>query len=213
MNIILVGPPGSGKGTQAQILTKLLNIPHISTGDIFRYNIKNNTELGKKALEFISKGLLVSDELTNELVRDRLNKSDASKGFILDGYPRNPFQASYLDKLLKNLNKELEHVIYINVPDMVVVDRISGRRVCKVCNHVDHINNMKNYICPKCGSDMIQRLDDSEEIIKDRLEVYKRETFPVLQYYLDNKTAMINEIDGSKTLENVTQAILGVLKK
>ncbi|MEM2139169.1 MAG: adenylate kinase [Candidatus Woesearchaeota archaeon] len=197
MNIIFLGAPGTGKGTQAKLLSEELKIPHISTGDIFRENIKNQTELGKKASEFINKGLLVPDEITNEMIKERLIKDDCKNGFILDGYPRTIAQAEFLKKITK-----IDKIINFELDDEEIIKRISGRRTCLNCNSVYNIYSAKpkkENICDRCGLELKQREDEKPEVVKKRLEVYKNETKPLLLYYKKeilniNSEKKINEI-------------------
>ncbi|MDR2828026.1 MAG: adenylate kinase [Acholeplasmatales bacterium] len=208
MNIILVGPPGSGKGTQASVLSDRLSIPHISTGDMFRYHLKNNTTLGSEANVYIKKGALVPDVITNNMVRERLSENDVLNGFILDGYPRNVNQTFYLDKVLSLSNKKIDYIIYIDVNDQIIINRISGRRVCTVCGNITHISKNNTEICEKCGGTVVLRSDDKEEVVKDRLTVYKNETEPVIQHYLHNSDVNLIKVDGSKSPSVVTEEIL-----
>ncbi|MGF7398261.1 adenylate kinase [Thermoanaerobacterium thermosaccharolyticum] len=213
MRIILLGPPGAGKGTQAERIVNDYKIPHISTGDIFRYNIKNNTELGKLAKQFIDKGLLVPDDVTNKIVEDRLSKDDCSDGFLLDGYPRNVVQAESLGKYLENKGLKIDHVLNIIVDRDVLVQRLSGRRVCPSCGATYHIVTKPpkaEGICDNCGEKLIQRTDDNIESVLKRLEVYEDETKPLVEYY--GKLNLIRNIDGNKPVNEVykeIQALIG----
>ncbi|SNX54391.1 adenylate kinase [Thermoanaerobacterium sp. RBIITD] len=213
MRIILLGPPGAGKGTQAERITNDFKIPHISTGDIFRYNIKNNTELGKLAKQYIDKGLLVPDAVTNKIVEDRLSKDDCKNGFLLDGYPRNVSQAESLEKFLANENLKIDHVLNIIVDRDSLVERLSGRRVCPSCGATYHVVTKPpkiEGICDKCGEKLIQRTDDNIESVLKRLEVYEDETKPLIEYY--SKTNLIRNIDGNKPVNEVyndIQALIG----
>lgn len=206
MNIIFLGPPGSGKGTQADLISKELNIPHISTGDIFRCNIKNQTELGKKASDYTSKGLLVPDEITNEMIKDRLNKEDCKNGFILDGYPRTINQAEFLKSIIK-----IDKIINFELNDEEIIKRISGRRTCPNCNAVYNIYRSppkKENICDKCGSKLIKRDDETPNVVKKRLDVYKKETKPLIDYY---KNEIIN-ISASPSINEITKKVIEILK-
>lgn len=204
MKLLILGPPGAGKGTQAVQISKKFDIPHISTGDIFRANIKGNTPLGKKAMEYMNKGELVPDELTCDLVFDRIMQDDAKKGFLLDGFPRNIFQAEKLDEVLKQRNLKLDCVINISVEDSVLIERAVGRRLCKECGTTYHIkfNTTKvEGICDECGGSLYQRDDDKEETIKNRIDVYNKSTKPLIDYY--TKQNIIANIDGQKDIDIV----------
>lgn len=213
MRVILLGPPGAGKGTQAERITKDYEIPHISTGDIFRYNIKNNTELGKLAKQYTEKGLLVPDDVTNKIVEDRLTKDDCKDGFLLDGYPRNVIQAESLGKYLENKGLKIDHVLNIIVDRDELVKRLSGRRVCPSCGATYHIVTKPpkvEGICDHCGEKLIQRTDDNIESVLKRLEVYEDETKPLVEYY--GKLNLIRYIDGNKPVNEVykeIQALIG----
>ncbi|MGB9680018.1 MAG: adenylate kinase [Thermoanaerobacteraceae bacterium] len=209
MKIILLGPPGAGKGTQAAKISEELKITHISTGDIFRQNIKENTPLGKLAREYTDKGLLVPDEITNKIVQDRLLKNDCINGFLLDGYPRNISQAEELDKFLLDQNSSINYVINIVVDRDILIERITGRRVCPNCGATYHIKNSppkEDNKCDKCGAQLIQRADDNIESVLKRLEVYENETKPLINYY-NNKGILLN-IDGNKSVSKVFEDIL-----
>ncbi|MCI7146329.1 MAG: adenylate kinase [Clostridiales bacterium] len=212
MNLILLGPPGAGKGTQAAKIIEKYNIPHISTGDIFRENIKNGTELGKKAQEYMNKGQLVPDELVVEIATDRLTKDDCKNGFLLDGFPRTVFQAEELDKFLEARGSAVDHVLDIEVDREELMKRLTGRRVCSKCGasfHVVSIPPKKEGICDVCGAELIQRKDDNEETAANRIEVYNKETRPLVDYY--EKAGNISHIDGAAGLENVFNTIAGIL--
>lgn len=212
MNLILLGPPGAGKGTQAAKIIGKYNIPHISTGDIFRENIKNGTELGKKAQEYMNKGELVPDELVVEIATDRLNADDCKDGFLLDGFPRTVFQAEKLDEFLTAKGTKVDHVLNIEVEREELMKRLTGRRVCKKCGasfHVVSIPPKKEGICDVCGAELIQRADDNEETASNRIEVYNKETKPLIDYY--KKAGNLTDIDGSTGLENVFDTITGIL--
>lgn len=211
MRLVLLGAPGAGKGTQAVILSEKYNIPHISTGDIFRSNIKNNTELGKKAKEYIDKGLLVPDELTIDIVKDRINKPDCSDGFILDGFPRTIFQAQELDKILEGMGIELDCVLNIDVSDEKIIKRISGRRVCQ-CGKTYHILNnppKKEGICDSCNGELFQREDDREETVIQRLETYHKQTEPLIEYY--EKSGKLVTVEGRESIDDTTKEVLDAL--
>lgn len=186
MRIILLGPPGAGKGTQAKTLAKKLNLAHISTGDILRQCVLKNTDLGKKAKEFMDKGALVPDELVSQMLAQRFDQPDTKEGFILDGYPRNINQAKTLEEMLKQRNIEIDLVVYLDTSEPVIIQRLSGRLVCRLCGANFHIKNMppkKNMVCDNCLGKLYQRTDDQEETIKKRLEIYKNESAEVIQYY------------------------------
>jgi adenylate kinase len=210
MKLIMLGAPGVGKGTQAKILSEKYNIPHVSTGDIFRENIKNNTQLGQKAKEYMDKGLLVPDELVIDIVIDRLSKDDAMNGYILDGFPRTIPQAKSLDEALKKMKTQIDHVIDIEVPDEKIILRMSGRRACVGCGATYHIKYnppKKEDVCDLCGSKLILRDDDKEETVLNRLKVYKKQTQPLIDYHKDK----IISIDGTKDINVITQDIVKYL--
>ncbi len=212
--MIFVGPPGAGKGSQAKILANKLNIPHISTGDMFRMHLKSQTPLGILAKSYTDQGLLVPDDVTNDMVKVRLNESDVHDGFILDGYPRNPDQAQYLDQLVKDLGWAIDVVINVTSEDEVIIDRITGRRTCPVCGSIYHITNYPpkvEGICDKDGATLVQRKDDSRETITKRLEVYNNETFPLIAYY--KSKGLLIDVDGNRDLEPVTKDILEILEQ
>ncbi len=209
MRLILLGPPGAGKGTQAVNIVEKYNIPHISTGDIFRKNIKEGTDLGKKAKEYMDKGLLVPDELVVAIVKDRLTEKDCVEGFLLDGFPRTVVQADSLDDELKGLNYELDKVINIEVSKEELIERAVGRRVCKDCGATYHIKFNPSKIegkCDVCGGELIQRKDDTVETVTKRIEVYLEQTQPLINYY-EKKGILIN-IDGKQDIDKVFQDIV-----
>ncbi|MDI3309837.1 MAG: adenylate kinase [Thermoanaerobacterium sp.] len=212
MRIILLGPPGAGKGTQAESITRDYKIPHISTGDIFRYNIKNNTELGKLAKQYIDKGLLVPDDVTNRIVEDRLSKEDCKGGFLLDGYPRNVPQAEALNRYLGERNLKIDHVLNIVVDRDELVKRLSGRRVCPSCGATYHIFTKPpkvEGICDNCGEKLIQRTDDNIDSVLKRLEVYEDETKPLVEYY--GNLNLIRNINGNKPVNEVYEEIQALI--
>ncbi len=212
MRLILLGPPGVGKGTEAEILKKHYQIPHISTGNIFRELFHQETEIGKIAKSFIEKGQLVPDDITNEIVRQRLYRDDVKDGFMFDGYPRNVKQAEALDKVLEELGVKLTAVINIQADDELIFQRISGRRVCDSCGAVYHTINKQpkvQGVCDKCGGKLIHREDDQPETVKKRLKIYHNETEPVIGYY--KKQALLITADGSKTISSTNDQILKVL--
>ncbi|HMK46886.1 MAG TPA: adenylate kinase [Methanocella sp.] len=214
MQLVLFGPPGAGKGTQAKLLSEELNIPHISTGDILRENVKKGTELGKKAKAYMDKGALVPDTLLIDLIKGRLSQPDCRKGFLLDGFPRTTPQAKALDIILDDINKRLDAVINIDVGSNELVRRLSGRRVCKSCAasyHVAFHPPKVEGVCNACGGELYQRDDDREEAIKNRLTVYKKQTEPVLEYY--KKKGILTDIDGEKEIEEVSGDIKNAVEK
>ena len=185
-NLIMLGAPGSGKGTRAVALCEVLGIVQVSTGDLFRYNIKQDTELGKLAKSYINKGELVPDDVTAAMVKDRLKNPDTANGFILDGFPRTIAQAEMLDKILEELGEKIAYVIYLNVPDAEIIRRISGRLICSECQtpyHKEFNLPKKENICDKCGGKLYTRDDDKPETVKKRLEVFRSTTFPLVDYY------------------------------
>ncbi len=213
MKIIMLGAPGAGKGTQAKMLADKYDIPHISTGDIFRANIKNGTELGTKAKEYMDKGLLVPDELTCDLVVDRIKQDDCAKGYILDGFPRTIPQAECLDNVLNAMNDKIDYAVNVDVPDENIIKRMSGRRACVGCGATYHIvyNPTKEEgICDRCGKELILRDDDKPETVENRLNVYHEQTQPLIDYY--NNKGVLQEVDGTKDMQEVFDAIVAVLE-
>ena len=207
MRLMFVGPPGAGKGTQAVRIAAKYNIPHISTGDMLREEIKNSTSLGKQAKAYIDAGELVPDEVIIEMVKERISKPDASVGFLLDGFPRTRQQAEALDRFAT-----LDAVVNINVPDDKLIHRICGRRVCKECGatyHESMLEDLKH--CPKCAGSLFIRDDDKEEIVKQRLRVYKEKTQPLIEYYTER--GILHDVVGSGGIDNITEAIVAVLGK
>lgn len=212
MRLVLLGAPGAGKGTQAVVISQKYNVPHISTGDIFRSNIKNGTELGRKAKEYIDKGLLVPDELTVDIVKDRISQPDCKAGFILDGFPRTIYQAERLDEILKELNVELDCTLNIYVPDEEIIKRMSGRRVCSKCGMSYHIvyNQPKvENICDSCNGELIQRDDDKEETVIQRLNTYHKQTEPLIEYY--EKKGKLLTVHGQEGVDDTTKEVLNAL--
>ena len=212
-NIILLGAPGAGKGTNAKRISSFYKIPHISTGDMFREAIKNKTPLGELASSYISKGHLVPDEVTIGLVKERLSKEDCANGYLLDGFPRTIPQAEALEEIGKELNRPINHVINVDVPEEVLVARICGRRVCKVCGAPFHVTNMPSKVegvCDLCGGELIQRKDDNEETLKARLEEYHHNTEPLIKFYGD--LGLLADVDGTKDLDPLLEDIKAILK-
>lgn len=209
MYILLMGPPGAGKGTQAAKLVEKLEIPHISTGDMFRLAVKEETPLGLEAKKCMDAGALVPDDVTIGIVKDRLTKSDCRKGFILDGFPRTKAQAGALSKILKEIGISLSRVININVPDDELIRRVTGRRICPKCSATYHIvynPPVKNENCDKCSEILYQRNDDKEETVLNRLKVYQAQTQPLIEYYQD--LGLYTEIDGLKEIGEVLESIM-----
>ena len=212
MNIIMLGAPGAGKGTQAKQIADKYKIPHISTGDIFRANIKNNTELGQKAKQYMDQGLLVPDELTCDLVMDRIKQDDCKNGFILDGFPRTIPQAEALDAALDKINEKMDYAINVDVPDENIVNRMGGRRCCLNCGatyHVVTIPTKVEGICDRCGSPVVLRDDDKPETVQKRLTVYHDQTQPLIDYY--EKQSILKTVDGTKSMEAVFDDITAIL--
>lgn len=213
MKIVMLGAPGAGKGTQAKMIAAKYEIPHISTGDIFRSNIKNGTELGKKAKEYMDQGLLVPDELTVDLVIDRLGQDDCQKGYILDGFPRTIPQAEALDAALAKLSEKMDYAIDVDVPDENIVNRMSGRRACTKCGATYHIvynPSAKGDICEACGDTLILRDDDRPETVQKRLSVYHEQTQPLIDYYQGQ--GILKTVDGTQDMKDVFAAITAILE-
>lgn len=212
MRIIMLGAPGAGKGTQAKQIADKFQIPHISTGDIFRANIKEGTELGTKAKAFMDKGELVPDELTVQLVVDRIAKDDCKRGFVLDGFPRSIPQAEVLDETLAKMGEKMDYAIDVDVPDENIVNRMGGRRACVNCGATYHIVNVPTKvegICDKCGSETILRDDDKPETVQKRLSVYHTQTQPLIEYY--KKQGILKSVDGTLPMADVFKAIERIL--
>lgn len=212
MRLILLGPPGAGKGTQASAIVKKYNIPHISTGDIFRANIKLGTDLGKEAKSYIDKGLLVPDEVVISIVKDRLAEDDCKNGFLLDGFPRTLDQGEALDENLKDMGISLDKVINIEVEIDILIERAIGRRICKECGATYHVKfnpPKEEGKCDVCSGELYQRDDDTEETVKKRFSVYQEQTKPLIDYY--TKKDLILNVDGSKAIDEISMDILGGL--
>ena len=212
MKIIMLGAPGAGKGTQAKLIAEKYGVPHISTGDIFRANIKNGTELGKEAKEYMDKGLLVPDELTVRLLLDRVAQDDCKNGYVLDGFPRTTPQAEVLDKELIKLGDSVDFAVDVDVPDENIIRRMSGRRACLNCGATYHIVNIppkKEGICDVCGSELVLRDDDQPETVKNRLKVYHEQTQPLIEYYTGK--GVLRTVDGTLPMEEVFDAIVKIL--
>lgn len=213
LRLVLLGPPGAGKGTQASAIISKYSIPHISTGDIFRANIKNGTKLGKQVEAYMNKGLLVPDELVVSIVKDRLTEEDCKDGFLLDGFPRTVNQAEALDEELKKMNLKLDKVVNIQVGKEILIERAIGRRICKNCGATYHIKfnpPKEENICDKCGGKLHQRDDDKVETVEKRIEVYHEQTKPLIEYY-DKKGLLLN-VDGTKPVEEVFNEIIASLE-
>ncbi len=213
MKIIMLGAPGAGKGTQAKKIAEKYGIPHISTGDIFRANIKNQTELGMKAKSYMDQGALVPDELTLELIMDRFTNDDCKNGYVLDGFPRTIPQAEALTKALADKQDAVDYAINVDVPDEAIVTRMSGRRACLTCGGTYHIkfNPTKvEGVCDACGGELVLRADDKPETVQKRLDVYHEQTQPLIDYYQTQN--ILKEVDGTLPLEEVFGAIIAILE-
>ncbi len=214
MRVIFLGPPGAGKGTQAKLLERELPVCRISTGDILRQAVRDETSLGKQAGEYIDKGELVPDEIMLNLIRDRLQKSDCKAGFVLDGFPRTPAQAKGLDAILKHMGSKLDCVLSMQVPHEMIVQRLAGRRTCERCGALYHMvfnPPRKKNVCDRCHGRVVQREDDREETIEARLRVYEARTAPLIDYYRDR--GLLKEIDGVGSVEEINGRILPALEE
>ena len=213
MKIIMLGAPGAGKGTQAKLIAEKFGIPHVSTGDIFRANIKEGTALGKEAKEYMDKGQLVPDELTVRILLDRVSKEDCKNGYVLDGFPRTIPQAEVLDNEVAKLGEKIDFAIDVEVPDDDIVRRMGGRRACLKCGatyHVEHIPPKKEGICDVCGSELVLRDDDKPETVKNRLDVYHKQTQPLIDHY--SKQNILRTVDGTKDMHEVFDNIVKLLE-
>jgi len=214
MKTLLMGPPGAGKGTQAVILAEKLGIPHISTGDMFRKAVKEQTPLGIEAKRYMDGGGLVPDEVTIGIVRERLAEADCQKGFLLDGFPRTVYQAEALDGIMKDMGSNLDVALNIDVDEDALIGRISGRRMCRSCGKPYHVSFSPSKVsgqCDECGGELYQRDDDQEATVRKRLEVYKAQTLPLLDYY--KAKGLVVNVDGNQPMEDVTKAILKAIKE
>ena len=211
VKIILLGPPGAGKGTQAKSISNKYSIHHISTGDIFRKNISENTPLGIEAKSYMDNGQLVPDEVTINMVKDRLQQEDCKQGYLLDGFPRTVSQAEALQDFLESRNESLDTALLIEVPRDFILERMTGRRVCPSCGASYHIkfNPAVNGKCELCGSDVVQRKDDTEETVKERLDVYEKQTQPLIDFYKDKN--LLSTVDGTQAINKVFESICKVL--
>jgi adenylate kinase len=212
MNLVLMGLPGAGKGTQAEKIVEKYKIPHISTGDMFRAAIKEGTELGLQAKSYMDRGDLVPDEVTIGIVRERLSKEDCQKGFLLDGFPRTVAQAEALEQLLADLNRSIDYVINIEVDKSILMERLTGRRICKECGATYHLvfnPPSQAGVCDKCGGELYQRADDNEETVANRLEVNLKQTQPLLDFYQEK--GYLRNIDGQQEIEKVFADICELL--
>lgn len=213
MKIIMLGAPGAGKGTQAKMIAEKYAIPHVSTGDIFRANIKEGTELGKEAKKYMDQGLLVPDELTVKILLDRVAKDDCKNGYVLDGFPRTIPQAQVLDNALEELGDKIDYAIDVEVPDENIIKRMSGRRACLGCGatyHIEHIPPKKDGVCDTCGQELVLRDDDQPETVKNRLEVYHEQTQPLIDFYTEK--GILKTVDGTKDMKDVFVAIVSILE-
>ncbi|MEG2936348.1 MAG: adenylate kinase [Clostridium sp.] len=211
MKIILLGPPGAGKGTQAKSISNRYSIPHISTGDIFRKNISENTPLGVEAKKYIDNGQLVPDEVTINMVKDRLQQDDCKQGYLLDGFPRTVNQAQSLESFLDSINDKLDTALLIEVPMDFILERMTGRRVCPSCGASYHIkfNPPVDGKCELCGTEVVQRKDDAVETVKERLDVYQRQTQPLIDFYKEKN--LLSEVNGTKAINEVFEGICSIL--
>lgn len=213
MKIIMLGAPGAGKGTQAKMIAETYKIPHVSTGDMFRMNIKNGTELGMEAKKYMDQGLLVPDELTVRILLDRVAKDDCENGYVLDGFPRTIPQAEVLEEALNKLGDKIDYAIDVEVPDENIIRRMGGRRACVSCGatyHIEHVPPKKEGICDQCGQELVLRDDDKPETVKKRLRVYQEQTQPLLEFY--SARGVLRSVDGTQDMQDVFKAITEILK-
>lgn len=212
MKIIMLGAPGAGKGTQAKMIAEKYDVPHISTGDIFRANIKNGTQLGMEAKQYMDQGLLVPDELTVKILLDRVAQDDCQNGYVLDGFPRTIPQAQVLDKALTELGDKIDYAIDVDVPDENIVKRMGGRRACLSCGatyHIEHIPPKAEGICDKCGQELVLRDDDKPETVQNRLNVYHEQTQPLIDFYKEK--GVLKTVDGTMDMKDVFAAVMTIL--
>ncbi|MFB3881310.1 MAG: adenylate kinase [Armatimonadota bacterium] len=212
MRIVLLGPPGSGKGTQASALEQRRGLPHIASGDLLRGNVRDSTELGRKAQPYMSRGELVPDELILDMMADRLSQSDAQRGYVLDGFPRTVAQAEALEERLSGLGQRLDAVIYLQVPEAEILRRLGGRRTCPRCNAIYHVDTMppkREGVCDACGAQLVQRDDEKPEVIRKRLEVYSAQTRPLLDFY--RSLGLLREVDGTIGVDRVVAEIEAIV--
>ena len=212
--IVLLGPPGAGKGTQAEVISEKMDLPHISSGDIFRENLKKETELGKMAAQYMNKGELVPDDVTIAMIRERLERQDCKQGALLDGFPRTPAQAQALADMLFDLHGEVKVVPYISVPEQVLIERLTGRWTCRAQGHVYHEKYNPPKIAGQCdedGSELYQREDDKAETVKRRIRVYLEQTQPLIAFYQER--GLLREVDGRLSIDQVTTSLLAILPK
>ena len=212
MKIIMLGAPGAGKGTQAEMICEKYGLPHVSTGDIFRANIKNGTELGMEAKKYMDQGQLVPDELTVKILLDRVAKDDCKNGYVLDGFPRTIPQAEVLEDALNKLGDKVDYAINVDVPDENIINRMSGRRACVTCGatyHIQYAPTKVEGVCDKCGSNLILRDDDKPETVKNRLDVYHKQTQPLIDFYSERN--ILKEVDGTVSMNEVFENIVSIL--
>lgn len=212
MKIIMLGAPGAGKGTQAKMIADTYGLPHVSTGDIFRMNIKNGTQLGMEAKTYMDQGLLVPDELTVRILLDRVGQDDCKNGYVLDGFPRTIPQAEVLEEALSKLGDQIDFAINVEVPDENIIRRMGGRRACLACGatyHIEHVPPKKEGICDTCGQELVLRDDDKPETVKNRLRVYQEQTQPLIDFY--TKKGVLRSVDGTQDMQDVFGAIKEIL--
>lgn len=212
MKIIMLGAPGAGKGTQAKMIADKYKIPHISTGDIFRMNIKDGTELGMEAKKYMDQGLLVPDELTVRILLDRVAKEDCKDGYVLDGFPRTIPQAQVLEDALNKLGDKIDYAVDVEVPDENIIRRMGGRRACLSCGatyHMEHVPPKKEGVCDECGQPLVLRDDDKPETVQNRLRVYQEQTQPLIAFYTERN--VLKTVDGTQDMQDVFKAIVGIL--